>query len=71
VRRGASYHGLSLNVQMDLGPFSHIHPCGYAGLETVDLASLAGPDANLLASARIALRIHLLRNLGYNSGQAT
>lgn len=38
VRRGASYHGLSLNVDMDLGPFSRIDPCGYEGLPVTQLA---------------------------------
>lgn len=38
VRKGCTYHGLSLNVQMDLQPFRHINPCGYSGLETVDMA---------------------------------
>jgi lipoyl(octanoyl) transferase len=40
IRRGASYHGLALNVAMDLAPFSRINPCGFAGLEVVDLARL-------------------------------
>jgi lipoyl(octanoyl) transferase len=40
IRRGASYHGLALNVAMDLEPFSRINPCGIAGLEVVDLARL-------------------------------
>ena len=40
IRRGASYHGLALNVAMDLAPFRGINPCGYAGLQTVDLATL-------------------------------
>lgn len=35
-----TYHGLALNVDMDLGPFARIDPCGYAGLATVDLATL-------------------------------
>ncbi|WP_404993627.1 lipoyl(octanoyl) transferase LipB [Cupriavidus pauculus] len=39
IRNGCSYHGVSLNVQMDLNPFLRINPCGYAGLETVDMAS--------------------------------
>ena len=39
IRNGCSYHGVSLNVQMDLSPFLRINPCGYAGLETVDMAS--------------------------------
>ncbi len=37
VRRGASYHGLSVNVDMDLGPFRFIDPCGYGGLEVTQL----------------------------------
>ncbi len=40
VRNGFTYHGLSLNLDMDLEPFSWIDPCGYAGLETVNLAEL-------------------------------
>ena len=44
VRRGASYHGLSLNINMDLEPFSRINPCGYAGLAMTQVASLGGPD---------------------------
>jgi lipoyl(octanoyl) transferase len=39
VSKGCTYHGLSLNVAMDLQPFEMINPCGYAGLRTVDLAS--------------------------------
>lgn len=37
IRRGRAYHGLALNVDMDLTPFAGINPCGYAGLQTVDL----------------------------------
>ena len=44
VRRGASYHGLSLNINMHLEPFSRINPCGYAGLAMSQVASLGGPD---------------------------
>lgn len=40
IRRGSSYHGLSLNVDMDLAPFSDIDPCGYRGLEVTQLSSL-------------------------------
>jgi lipoyl(octanoyl) transferase len=38
-----AYHGLALNVAMDLGPFSRINPCGYAGLQTVDLSTIGVP----------------------------
>ena len=44
VRRGCSYHGLSLNVNMDLEPFSRINPCGLQGMEVVQIADLLGPD---------------------------
>ncbi len=43
VRRGASYHGLALNVDMDLEPFSRIDPCGYHGLQMTQIADLGGP----------------------------
>jgi lipoyl(octanoyl) transferase len=39
VRKGFSYHGLSLNVKMDLSPFDNIDPCGYQGLKVTHLAS--------------------------------
>jgi lipoyl(octanoyl) transferase len=58
---GCTYHGVSLNVAMDLAPFSWINPCGYEGLATVDMKTL-GVDAPLrdvqLALAR-NLMIHL------------
>jgi lipoyl(octanoyl) transferase len=44
IRRGCSFHGLALNVNMDLSPFQLINPCGYAGLEMVDCAQLNGPS---------------------------
>ncbi|MRD49050.1 lipoyl(octanoyl) transferase LipB [Caenimonas koreensis] len=40
VSRHCTYHGLALNVAMDLEPFSRINPCGYAGLTTVDLSTI-------------------------------
>lgn len=40
ISRHCAYHGLALNVAMDLEPFARIDPCGYAGLRTVDLGSL-------------------------------
>jgi lipoyl(octanoyl) transferase len=43
IRRGGSYHGLALNVDMDLAPFARINPCGYAGLQMTQLAALGGP----------------------------
>lgn len=46
IRKGCSFHGLSLNVDMDLSPFSMIDPCGYRGLEVTQLRDL-GIDAPL------------------------
>ncbi|MBD3635351.1 MAG: lipoyl(octanoyl) transferase LipB [Methylophaga sp.] len=40
VKRGACYHGVSFNIDMDLTPFSYINPCGQAGMEVIDLTSL-------------------------------
>jgi len=44
VRRGCSYHGLAVNVAMDLAPFARINPCGFEGLEVTQLADLGGVD---------------------------
>lgn len=46
VRRGCSYHGLSLNVDMDLEPFQRINPCGHEGLQVTSMARLL-PDSAL------------------------
>lgn len=46
VRRGCSYHGLALNVDMDLAPFQRINPCGYEGLQVTSMRALL-PDAVL------------------------
>jgi lipoyl(octanoyl) transferase len=40
ISRHCSYHGVALNVAMDLEPYSRINPCGYAGLRTVDLSTI-------------------------------
>lgn len=40
IKRGSVYHGLALNVNMDLNPFHQINPCGYAGMEMVQMADL-------------------------------
>ena len=58
---GCTYHGVSLNVAMDLAPFSWINPCGYAGLATVDMRSLGVTAA--LADVQQALAHELVRQL--------
>jgi lipoyl(octanoyl) transferase len=54
VRRGGSYHGLALNVNMNLEPFGRINPCGYAGLEMTQFATLAGPADTQRAGLELA-----------------
>jgi len=44
VRKGCSFHGLALNIDMDMAPFLRINPCGYAGLEMVQTSQLNGPQ---------------------------
>ncbi|WP_374475292.1 lipoyl(octanoyl) transferase LipB [Zoogloea sp.] len=45
VKNGCSYHGLSLNVDMDLTPFTWINPCGYSGLKTIQLKDFGVTEA--------------------------
>lgn len=63
VRRGCCYHGLSLNVDMDLQPFSRINPCGHAGMPVTQLAELGVQIA--IEQAAEGLTSHLARLLGY------
>ncbi|MES9832324.1 MAG: lipoyl(octanoyl) transferase LipB [Candidatus Thiodiazotropha sp. DIVDIV] len=63
VRKGCSYHGLSLNVDMDLEPFSRINPCGYPGLQVAQLVDL-NVDSDLPSLGR-ELAQHLAKRLGY------
>jgi lipoyl(octanoyl) transferase len=44
IRKGCSFHGLALNVNMDLSPFQRINPCGYAGLQMIQSKQLNGPQ---------------------------
>jgi len=62
IRKGCSFHGLALNVNMDLSPFQRINPCGYAGLEMIDCSQLDGP--NTLVEAGTKLTDHLSALLG-------
>ena len=62
IKRGSVYHGLALNVNMDLEPFHQINPCGYAGLEMVQMAELVSttPEFNQVADT---LADHLQQQL--------
>jgi lipoyl(octanoyl) transferase len=57
VSKHCTYHGLALNVHMDLSPFARINPCGYAGLQTVDLHTI-GVNTHV-AQVHLLLRQHL------------
>jgi lipoyl(octanoyl) transferase len=54
VRQGRAYHGLALNVDMDLSPFSAIDPCGYPGLAVTQLRDLGFPESIESAGERLA-----------------
>lgn len=63
VRRGCSFHGLALNVNMDLSPFLRINPCGYAGMAMTQCCALGGPQN--LEEAQSRLVPLLAEQLGY------
>nr|WP_298612112.1 lipoyl(octanoyl) transferase LipB [uncultured Thiothrix sp.] len=63
VSRGKTYHGLSLNVNMDLKPFKRINPCGYAGLEVLQCRDLGIEETPMELAGELA--ILLAQELGY------
>jgi lipoyl(octanoyl) transferase len=64
IRRGCSFHGMALNVDIDLEPFARINPCGYAGLQMTDLTRVGvGLD---LEQAAERLLPYFLRHLGFD-----
>ncbi|WP_144393082.1 lipoyl(octanoyl) transferase LipB [Pleionea sediminis] len=67
IRRGCSFHGLALNINLDLEPFSRINPCGYQGMKVTQLSDEGGPDC--LSKVEPDLLKHLMANLGYNSAK--
>ncbi|WP_313222447.1 lipoyl(octanoyl) transferase LipB [Stutzerimonas nitrititolerans] len=67
IRNGRSFHGLALNVDMDLEPFQRINPCGYAGLKMTQLRDLVGPVD--FAEVMGRLRGELVKQLGYTQQQ--
>lgn len=64
IRKGCSFHGLALNLNMDLEPFLRINPCGYAGLEMTQVQALA-PEADLTQLPNNLVN-YLVKKLGYN-----
>ncbi|WP_426358046.1 lipoyl(octanoyl) transferase LipB [Pseudocolwellia sp. HL-MZ19] len=74
VRKGCSFHGLALNVNMDLSPFLLINPCGYAGLEMVQTSALNGPQNISEAGESLVKHISTLLNsntIVYKTGLET
>ena len=65
IRRGASFHGMALNVNLDLEPFSRINPCGFEDLEVTDLHRIGAE--NDVGAVRDRLLPHLLKQLGLDS----
>ncbi|MFC1507702.1 lipoyl(octanoyl) transferase LipB [Pseudomonadota bacterium] len=65
IRRGCSFHGLALNINMDLTPFLRINPCGYAGMEMTQLSLLNGPSE--LLEVQPVLVEELTKLLDYQS----
>lgn len=66
IRRGWSYHGLSLNVQMDLEPFSRINPCGFEDLAVTQIADHVPASDALMQNVSRVLSNKLLSELGYS-----
>ncbi len=66
VRRGCSFHGLALNVDMDMQPFQRINPCGYSGLQMVQLKDLTSQPVTLEQVAE-RLEAALRQRLGYGA----
>jgi len=69
IRQGGSYHGLALNVALDLEPFQRINPCGYVGLQVTQLSALGGPSD--LKTVATVMAEELLAGLGLADGSGT
>ena len=66
IKNGWSYHGLSLNVSMDLSPFANINPCGFENLAVTQVADFVEQDDALLQSVSRVFCNKLLTELGYH-----
>ncbi|MCT8566244.1 lipoyl(octanoyl) transferase LipB [Glaesserella parasuis] len=69
IRKGCSFHGLALNIQMDLTPFRNINPCGYAGLEMCQLADFVAEAEADCDKVSPKLVDYFTQILGYNKQQ--
>lgn len=69
IKRNKSYHGLSLNIDMDLSPFQQINPCGYEGMAVTQVKDLIG--SSNFKQIKIDLVKHLSKILGYDKENIT
>ena len=67
IRKGCSFHGLALNVDMDMEPFSRINPCGLTGIKMVQTRELGGP-ANFTEASEVVIN-HFIKQIGYRNTQ--
>ncbi|MFM1682992.1 lipoyl(octanoyl) transferase LipB [Aeromonas salmonicida] len=65
IRKGCSFHGLALNINMDMTPFLRINPCGYAGMAMTQTSALSGPQS--VAEAQAILVAELASLIGYQT----
>ncbi len=65
IRKGCSFHGLALNINMDMTPFLRINPCGYAGMAMTQTSALGGPQS--VAEAQSILVAELANLIGYQT----
>ncbi|WP_261816843.1 lipoyl(octanoyl) transferase LipB [Vibrio gallicus] len=69
IRKGCSFHGLALNIDMDLAPFLRINPCGYAGMEMAQVSDYTTPEQRTGLEQRLVT--HLTQLLGYSNTTET
>jgi len=65
IKKGCSFHGLSLNISMDMSPFKQINPCGYKNLEVIQISDYI--NSVKLTSVQKILIDHLIKKIGYNT----
>ena len=59
IKQGRSYHGLALNVDMDLAPYQSINPCGYEGLEVTQLRALGIEEGLEIVARKLAAQLEM------------
>lgn len=66
IKNGLSYHGLSLNIDMDLKPYANINPCGFEDLQVTQMANFTADKRSLMMRVSSSLSNNLLVKLGYD-----